>query len=213
MLFSRLCVVLLLAAAFFAAPVSNHAQANPPRSTITVHVHKTGLFSAFAHDHVITAPVGSGVLDPKAMTVEITVPTKQMKVVDPDVSDKDRMEIQTTMLGPKVLDAEKFPEIRFQSSRVEQIAARRYRVTGKLELHGSSRDLSFEVNGRTDSTPPPRSGFARDGVADRYQGKAKLKQTDFGIEPVSIAGGTVKVKDEVEVEFDVNPKGLATSKR
>jgi polyisoprenoid-binding protein YceI len=206
-------VVLLLTAGFFAPCLDNHAQANPARSIITVHVHKTGLFSAFAHDHVITAPVGLGVLDPKAMTVEIRVSTKQMKVVDPDVSDKDRMEIQTTMLGPKVLDAEKYPEIRFQSSHVEQIAARRYRVTGKLELHGSRRDLSFEVNGRTDSASPARAGFARDGVADRYQGKTKLKQTDFGIEPVSIAGGTIKVKDEVEVEFDVNPTELATSKR
>jgi polyisoprenoid-binding protein YceI len=206
-------LLLLLAAAFFAASVYNHAQANPPRSIITVHVHKTGLFSAFAHDHVITAPVGSGVLNPKAMTVEITVPTELMKVVDPDVSDKDRREIQTTMLGPKVLDVEKYPEIRFQSSHVEQVSARRYRVTGRLELHGSSRDLSFEVNGRTDSSSPPRAGFARDGVAERYQGKAKLKQTDFGIEPVSIAGGTIKVKDEVEVEFDVNPMELVTSKR
>jgi hypothetical protein len=30
-----------------------------------------------------------------------------------------------------------------------------------------------------------------------------LKQSAFGIEPIRIAGGTVKVKDEVKVEFDI----------
>jgi hypothetical protein len=33
-----------------------------------------------------------------------------------------------------------------------------------------------------------------------------LKQRDFGITPVSIGGGTIKVKDEVRIEFDVVPK-------
>jgi polyisoprenoid-binding protein YceI len=172
--------------------LSGGAQAGTPSSTITVHVHKSGLFSAFAHDHVITAPIASGSLDAKAMTVQITVPTKQMKVADPDVSEKDRSEIQSDMLGPKVLDTDKYPEIRFQSSHVEKMGDQRYRVTGKLQLHGTSRELTFEVT----------------GGPDRYQGKTKLKQTDFGIQPVTVAGGTVKVKDELELEFDVYAKDL-----
>ena len=77
------------------------------------------------------------------MTIQITVTAKQMKVVDPGVSEKDRAEIQSTMLGPKVLDPDKYPEIRFQSSHVEKTGDH-YRVTGKLELHGASRELSFE---------------------------------------------------------------------
>ena len=36
-----------------------------------------------------------------------------------------------------------------------------------------------------------------------YTGHATLKQTDFGIEPVKVAGGAVRVKDEVQVEFDI----------
>jgi hypothetical protein len=37
----------------------------------------------------------------------------------------------------------------------------------------------------------------------RYVGSAKLKQRDFGMTPVSVAGGTVKVKDEVKIEFEI----------
>jgi hypothetical protein len=35
-----------------------------------------------------------------------------------------------------------------------------------------------------------------------YRGSATLKQTDFGIKPISIGGGMVKVKDEVKIDFD-----------
>ena len=182
------CRILLLAGAILGASVSAVAQANASQSTITIHVHKSGLFAAFAHDHVVVAPIAQGTLDAKAMKIDVTVATKQVKVTDPDASEKDRAEIQSTMLGPKVLDADKFPQISFHSSRVEQVGPQRYRVAGELELHGTTRPLSFDVTG---------------GPA-QYQGKTKLKQTDFGIQPVSIAGGTVKVKDEIEIEINVH---------
>jgi hypothetical protein len=35
-----------------------------------------------------------------------------------------------------------------------------------------------------------------------YQGSAQLRQHDFGMTPVTIAGGAVKVKDAVKIEFD-----------
>ena len=197
MLRSRSYRALLLAAAALILCLGGNPQASAPRSTITIHVRKSGFFSAFAHDHVITAPIAQGTLDPKAMTVQITVATKQMKVADPDVSGKDRAEIQSTMLSPKVLDPEKYPEIRFTSSRIERTSPEHYRVTGKLDLHGATHELSFPVT----------------GGPDQYQGKTKLKQTDFGIKPVSIAGGSVKVKDEVEIDFDVLAADLAPGKR
>ena len=34
-------------------------------------------------------------------------------------------------------------------------------------------------------------------------GRMVVKQTDFGITPVTVAGGTVKVKDEVKIEFEI----------
>ena len=171
------------------------AQTGAPRSVITIHVGKSGFLSGFGHEHSVVAPIASGNVDTRALTTQITVLTRQMKVTDPDASEKDRAEIQATMLGPKVLDVERYPEIRFRSSRVQSSGAQRYRVTGTLNLHGVNRELSFEVSG----TP------------DHYHGKAKLKQTDFGIKPFSGGGGTVKVKDELELEFDVYPAGFAAS--
>jgi polyisoprenoid-binding protein YceI len=171
------------------------AQAPSPRSMITIHVGKRGFFSGFGHEHTVIAPIASGSVDAGALTTQITVLTRQLKVTDSDVSDKDRAEVQSTMLGPKVLDAERYPEIRFRSSRVQSTGGQSYRVTGTLDLHGVSRELSF----------------AATGTPDHYHGKAKFKQTEFGIQPVSAGGGTVKVKDELELEFDLYPADFAVS--
>ena len=40
-------------------------------------------------------------------------------------------------------------------------------------------------------------------AGDAYSGNALIRQTDFGIQPVRAAGGAVRVKDEVEVQFDI----------
>jgi polyisoprenoid-binding protein YceI len=190
----RLCVRAFLLLALAAAPL--HGQTAAKQSVITVHAGKTGLFSGFAHNHTISAPVERAMIDAKNMSAEISVETKKMKVLDPEASEKERAEIQATMLGPKVLDTEKFPEIRFQSSRIEQTSPGHYRVSGTLDLHGVRKELSFEMA----------------GGQGHYQGKTKLKQTDFGIQPVSVAGGTVKVKDELELDFDIYAESVTNAR-
>jgi hypothetical protein len=170
---------------------------SPRQSAITIKVFKSGLFSGFAHDHVILAPIARIEIDTQRPSAEITVITKEMKVTDPDVSDKDRAEIQSTMLGPKVLDQEKFPEIHFKSTRIEQTAPEHYRVTGTLELHGARQEMAFDVVAN----------------ADHYHGSTRLKQSDFGIKPISLFGGSVKVKDQLELEFDVYASAPAKAGR
>src|SRR5262249_31325049 len=170
-----------------AAQANNAAEAKPQQSAITIKVFKSGLFSGFAHDHVVLAPIAHAEVDPQRLSAEITVVTKEMKVIDPEVSDKDRAEIQGTMLAPKVLDKEKYPEIHFKSTRIEQAGPQHYRVTGTLELHGARQEIAFEV--------------AETG--GHYHGSTKLKQSDFGIKPITLFGGSVKVKDQLELEFDV----------
>jgi polyisoprenoid-binding protein YceI len=105
---------------------------------------------------------------------------------DPKVNQKDEAEIQETMQR-KVLESEKYPLIQFRSSSVTQAGAGSWSVTGKLTLHGVSKSIVVTVK---------RAGEA-------YSGNARVKQTDFGILPVRVAGGAVKVKDEIEVQFDI----------
>ena len=48
-------------------------------------------------------------------------------------------------------------------------------------------------------------------VAGHYRGSASIKQSDFGIAPIRIAGGTVKVKDELKIfPFRIDPASMLT---
>jgi polyisoprenoid-binding protein YceI len=193
--FNRIPVFFL--SVVFGLSVGAAAQVGEAHSLITVHVGKTGLFSGLGHEHTVIAPIASGSIDGKALSVQITVPAKQMKVTDPEMAEKERAEVQSTMLGPKVLDTDKYPEIRFQSTHVQSVSPQGYRVMGTLELHGTRRELTFDVS----------------GSGGHYHGKTKLKQTDYGILPVSGGGGTVKVKDELEIEFDIYAADLRSAPR
>jgi polyisoprenoid-binding protein YceI len=157
------------------------------KSVMTVHVYKSGVFSAFGHDHEIAAPISGGTADPAGRRVELHARATALRVSDAKVSDKDREEIQKTMLGAEVLDAERYPEITFRSTSVDAAGARSWKVTGDLTLHGQTHPVTVEVR-------------EADG---HYVGTARFKQTEFGIKPVKIAGGAVRVKDELQLDFNI----------
>ena len=163
---------------------------DPQKSSITVSVFKAGVFSAFGHEHEISAPIEQGSFKENPASVELTVDARRMRVMDKGISEKDRTDIQQTMLGPKVLDSEKFPTIRFRSTRVELLGEGKWSLLGDLTIHGETRPVKVRV----------------EGANGRYHGTAELKQKDFGITPVTVGGGAVKVKNELRIEFDIVSK-------
>lgn len=100
--------------------------------------------------------------------------------------------------SPDFFDVEKFPELRFRSTRVEKVQDDRYRVIGELTIRGVTREVSLDVEhgGRAkDPWGNERVGFVAKGSLDRK---------DFGLvwNQVLEAGG-VLVGDRVDVELEV----------
>lgn len=157
------------------------------KSVMTVVVSKAGVLSAFGHNHDIAAPISRGVVDLTNSRVELYANAGALQVRDPEASDKDRGQIQTTMLGPEVLDAANHPEIAFRSTSAQPDGPDSWRLYGDLTLHGQTHAVAVEVK---------RAG-------EHYVGTSHFKQTDFGITPVKVAGGTIRVKDEVRIDFDI----------
>jgi hypothetical protein len=180
--------VLLAALPLLAQDKSQERVLDMQRSTITIHVGKSGMLSAAAHDHTIIAPISSGtVRESTAPHIELTIETAKMTVKpDPKIDAKDQATIQTHM-EEMVLETKKYPEIAFRSSRIERIADGQWKVDGDLSLHGVTKPVSLNVK---------QSG-------DSWTTHTVLKQTDFGIKPISIGGGMIKVKNEVEIDFQI----------
>jgi polyisoprenoid-binding protein YceI len=155
------------------------------KSTLTIHVGKTGALSAAGHEHEVRAPIHSGTAETGSHpAVEIHVNAADLRVIDKD-AEKDRAEVQKTMLGPEVLDSAKYAEIVFKSTGAESSAQDKWTLRGNLTLHGQTKPVTVQV-------------MLKDG---RYTGESTVKLTDFGIKPPGKAG--VRAKDEVKIEFDV----------
>jgi polyisoprenoid-binding protein YceI len=185
---SKRVLALWCASLALAAAASAQQRAiDTERSVMTVRVYKAGVLSALGHDHEIAAPITSGTVDTAAHTVEMHLKAGALKVVDPNVSEKDRAEIQSAMLGAEVLDAAGHPEIVFRSTTVAPGGAGSWTVNGNLTLHGQTRPVTVEVR----------------ETGGHYVGTSRFKQTEYGITPVKVAGGIIRVKDEIRIEFDI----------
>jgi polyisoprenoid-binding protein YceI len=158
------------------------------RSTITIHVGKTGIFSGAGHEHWVQAPISSGSFnDSDKPQVEFKVAAAKMQVrPDSKVNAKDQAQIQQDM-QEKVLESNRYPEIVFKSTSATKTAEGQWRLEGMLTLRGVSKPVIASVQ---------RKGEA-------YVGQAVLRQTAFGIKPISAGGGTVKVKDELQIAFHI----------
>jgi polyisoprenoid-binding protein YceI len=169
---------------------------NPAASRVTVQAFAEGLLSAFGHNPKLTVGEFSGevqIADHQFETASLRVVVKagSLTVAD-DVSEKDRLEIERATRDD-VLEASRFPEIVFESKSIsaDKIYEGFYRVKieGTLELHGVSRPHLLDIQVRV----------SEDSV--RAEGESGLKQGDYQIKKVSVAGGTLRVKDEVKMTF------------
>lgn len=179
----------LLALSFCMVASATESRINVHNSTIRIHVGKAGVFSSAGHEHWVSAPIDRGSLDDSEASayVDFIVQARKLMVEpDKDLGAEKQAEVQRTM-QEKVLESDKYPEISFRSSSARKTAADSWIVTGILTLHGHSNRVSSTVR----------------RVQDRYVGRCLIKQTDFGIEPVRVGGGLVKVKDELDVEFAI----------
>jgi polyisoprenoid-binding protein YceI len=198
---------LVAVACAVAAPVVSRAtQANveytvdAAASQVTVQVGRGGLFAFAGHDHEVAVPGIGGTIvldlsDAGRSTVTLAFDATTMRVTGRGEPVGDVPEVQRVMLSDRVLDVQRHPTIAFVSRRIAVLerAAERLaiRVEGDLTLRGVTRRVIVPVDVRLS--------------ADRLTaaGKVGVRQTDFGIRPVTAAAGTVRVQDEVDVVFHV----------
>jgi len=168
-------------------------------SRLQVRAFASGLLSALGHSPTISAGEFSGELtvpgrDPAAGTLSLRVNAASL-TVGGDIKEKDRDEIARTMHAD-VLESSTYPEITFSSKRVtaEQTGENQYRVkvSGTMELHGVSRDEEIVAY------------LTLSGEQARAYGEFSLLQSNYAIRPISIAGGALKLKDELKFSFDLS---------
>ena len=172
-------------------------QIDPGASRFTIRAFASGMLSGMGHNPTFIArDLGGQVTfdsqNPDSAAVRFRVGSASLTLVD-SVSERDRREIER-VTSQEVLESSVHPEILYEAARIAVAgggAPLQATVDGTLTLHGVSRPLQVVVR------------VYPDGTMLRAQGEVALRQADYRIAPVSVAGGMLKVKDEVKLAFDL----------
>jgi polyisoprenoid-binding protein YceI len=115
-----------------------------------------------------------------------------MEVLD-EMKRDDRKKLETDMYQ-SVLDVDRFPTAVFESKQImvqklsDLVQAH---VVGELSFHGVTRDEVIDAR------------VTNMGTMLRASGEFTLRQSDYGIKPVSFAAGALRLKDELKFQFEL----------
>jgi polyisoprenoid-binding protein YceI len=119
-----------------------------------------------------------------------------VKVASVDTGETQRDE---HLRSPDFFNAEEFPEITFESTRVEAIDEDSSRVYGKLTMHGITHEIRLEVAIQGTDTDP--WGNTRAGL----EVVGKLKRSDWDMKfNQALGSGSMLVGDKVGVSLDIS---------
>jgi polyisoprenoid-binding protein YceI len=179
---------------------------DPAASRVAIEVFRGGPLARIGHNHVVTSQDVTGQvylapqLEHSAFDLQLSV--RDLIVDDPDARREAgeqfppdlpsgaRESTRDNMLGPDVLAADRYPQVRIRSVEIAgQLPEPR--VVAAIELRGVTR------------TVEPQVGIDVDGDRLRIHGAFALRQSDFGITPFSVALGSLTVQDELRIRFDL----------
>lgn len=174
-------------------------------SRIFIHVGKTGL----GHEHAVAARlrqasgqpgasqnVGDMVFDMASFQADTDEARKYIGLEG--TSDAaTRQKVTANMLGPDVLDVQRYPTATCHVQSVRPLAQAsaagypQWELDCQFTLHGVTRPLRFVVE-----------AVEKDGWT-HARGRFSILQTDYGIKPYSLALGTIGVADRLDIYGDL----------
>jgi hypothetical protein len=166
---------------------------------------KVGSATRLGHPHGVEGSLKSGkvslggggelIFDMRSFTADTPEARKKVGLEGKKVTENEAKKVNETMRGADVLDVAKFPTAVCKivaikpSEKQEAGAPGPYEVNGKFTLHGVEKPIQFRAKlERTE----------KEGVL-KLSGSFLIKQTDYGMTPVTAAGGLAKVADELEI--------------
>jgi polyisoprenoid-binding protein YceI len=167
-------------------------------SRFQVQAFATGLLSSFGHNPRIAIRDYEAEIQCVPDTFEkaylkLTVQMSRMEVVD-EMKKSDQAKLEQEMYE-KVLDVSHYPTAVYESKEiiVQKVADGRLNagVNGELSFHGMTQPLTLQANVNVL------------GTLLRIGGDFTLRQSDYGIKPVSFAAGALRLKDELKFTFDL----------
>jgi polyisoprenoid-binding protein YceI len=204
------CLVLVLAAAGNSRDGTARAaevyRIVPGESELRVLVFRSGTLAGLGHNHVVSSSALSGTVTAgdtaAASAVEILLPVASLVVDDPAVraeegsafsaetSEKDVKGTRRNMLGPKLLRADQFDEIRIVAERIAGEFPN-VDVEAAITIRGSRRVVRLPA------------AVERHDDTIMASGQAEISHAELGLSPFTAAFGTMRVGEEMTFKYRI----------
>lgn len=172
---------------------------DPAHSLVVIEVRRAGSLARLGHDHVVASHDVHGYVAPQERRADLYVPLARLVVDEPALraeahfdthpSDADIAGTRRNMLA-SVLNVDQHPFALVAVTEADR-GADNAAVTIAITLHGTTRTLRIPLQIETA------------GDVMTVNGRVDLKQTEFGITPLSILGGAIQVQDEISLRFGI----------
>jgi polyisoprenoid-binding protein YceI len=137
----------------------------------------------------------SGIIDlnEKDITQSQVSAVIDVSSVDTRVSDRDK-----DLRSPNFFDVEKYPTIEFKSKRIVNSGGK-LQVIGDLTMHGTTREVTLDVDGPTPELNDPWGNVRRG-----FSASTTLNRKDFGLTyNHALKTGEAVVGDNVKIQIDL----------
>ncbi|MFN7627085.1 MAG: YceI family protein, partial [Pirellula sp.] len=217
------CALLIFQSAFLAAPaeaqqtaLQQSASQQTPAATkpgdVNLEYSRVFIFvdrtTSLGHTHGVEGKLKSGrlsinakepgslVFDMKSFIADTETARKVLNV-ESTIDEATRRKVNENMLGPEILNVNRYPEAKFENIRVTATGKTsnrklpEYILEGDFTLHKTTRHLQIRCDLEE-----------KDGW-HHVRGSFKILQTDYGIKPYTKMLGAVGIKDELMILGDI----------
>jgi len=177
---------------------------DPAASSVSVHVYRAGLLGGLGHNHTVAHRSLSGCArvaeDGGRIDVSLAFPVAEFEVDDAEdrraageafpvpVPEDDIEATRENMLGERLLDAGRQPEIRLRATDVVGDWPD-YDAGFEIGIAGSRQALSFPVT------------LEQNGERVTARGARPVEHDELGLKPFTAALGTLRVAKEMDFEY------------
>ncbi|MGW0967319.1 YceI family protein [Streptomyces sp. NPDC002516] len=129
--------------------------------------------------------------DPSRSTASLDI---TMDSIDTGSADRDGH-----LKSADFFKTEEFPAMTFRSVKAEALGGDDYRITGDLEILGTTRQISIDLEFNGSAKDP----FGNERVG--FEGKAEILRSDWGLTwNAALETGGVLVSDKIKLNFDIS---------
>lgn len=175
------------------------------RSVIVVTVRRGGPLARLGHDHVVASEQVSGLIAPTLGRADFGFRLDQLQVDDGARRAEAQLDTQPSAeaiagtrqnMLTRVLEAERYPEVALR------VTAPQSGQSARSAQSAQSVQLSVTLHGVTQTLAAPLL-LEQTAAGLTASGTLTLRQSDFGITPMSVMNGAMTVLDTLELRYRI----------